>query len=63
MPTEEQAAKVILIRSVQEIDKNRFSSEVLTDWINRAKEGVDQDKGSSLRLSVNVHQGETDLAI
>lgn len=47
MPTEEQAAKVILIRSVQEIDKNRFSSEVLTDWINRAKEGVDQDKGST----------------
>jgi len=63
MPTEEQAAKVILIRSVQEIDKNRFSSEVLTDWINRAKEGVDQDKGSNLRLSVNVHQSETDLAI
>ena len=36
MPTEVQAAKILLIRSVEEIDENAFAPEILNEWIKKA---------------------------
>lgn len=42
MPTEVQAAKILLIRSVEEVDENAFAPEILNEWIKKAEQGVDQ---------------------
>ena len=42
MPTEGQGAKVLLVRSVHEVDRKDFDPKLLTVWIKRARQGENQ---------------------